>query len=132
MISSIFVETGKKTEVVNVTQALADMVDGVQDGIALFYVPHTTATLVLCEEDDELNRDLVKVAEHWLEPLKPFEHIRKNNPNTAAHVLSAFGGASLLLAIEDGRLDLGTYQNVLLLEMDGPKQRQVRCKVIQG
>ncbi|NJN81574.1 MAG: YjbQ family protein, partial [Caldilineaceae bacterium] len=41
-------------------------------------------------------------------------------------------GNGITIAIENGKLDLGTYQNVLLLEMDGPKQRELRCKVLAG
>jgi len=126
------VETTQKTEVINVTEALAELIGDVKDGLALFYIPHTTASLIFCEDDAELREDLVRVAEKWLADCRPFKHIRKNNPNTEAHVLSAFGGASLTVAIEDGKLDLGTYQNILLLEMDGPKQRRIRCKVVSS
>jgi thiamine phosphate synthase YjbQ (UPF0047 family) len=58
-------------------------------------------------------------------------HIRNNNPNTEAHVLSAFAGTGVTVAIEKGEPDLGTYQNILLLEMDGPKKREVRCKIMR-
>jgi len=130
MIKKTTVETHQKVEVINVTQQLTELTGDVSDGIALFYIPHTTAALLMCEDDDKLRDDLVRVAENWLADCRPFKHIRRNNPNTEAHVLSAFGGTGLTVAIEDGKLDLGNYQNALLLEMDGPKQREIRCKVI--
>jgi secondary thiamine-phosphate synthase enzyme len=130
VLKTLEVDTAGKTGVVNVTERLAGLVDGTEDGIALFFIPHTTAALILSEDDAELREDFTKVAENWLADLKPFKHIRKNNPNTEAHVLSAFGGASILLSITDGKLDLGTYQNVMLLEMDGPKTRQIHCKIL--
>jgi secondary thiamine-phosphate synthase enzyme len=126
------VETHAKTEVLDVTQACLGLLPDVADGIALFYVPHTTAALLLCEDDAELRQDIVRVAETWLAGSRPFSHIRKNNPNAEAHILSAFGGSQVLVAIVDGRADLGTYQNLLLLEMDGPKTREIRCQVIAG
>ena len=132
MLKKISIQTNQHTEVINVTQQLIDLVTGVSGGLALFYIPHTTATLLMCEDDAELRSDIVKVAENWLAECRPFAHIRKNNPNTEAHILSAFGGHGVTLAIEAGQLDLGTYQNVLLLEMDGPKQREIRCKVVGG
>lgn len=126
----IIVQTQEHTEVVNVTEQLADIGKEVQEGLALFYAPHTTVALLICEDDDELRRDLVQVAETLLAPLRPFEHIRNNNPNAEAHLISALGGTSLMVPILDGKLDLGTYQNILLLEMDGPKSRQIKFSLI--
>jgi secondary thiamine-phosphate synthase enzyme len=130
MVKRITLSTRAKTEVINVTDQLAVMVKGVANGIALFYTPHTTAALLMCEDDEELRRDLVRVAEQWLMGLRPFAHIRNNNPNAEAHIFSAFGGTSLAIALENGRLDLGKYQNILLLELDGPKEREIRCQVV--
>lgn len=130
MIRKIEVQTKHKVEVVNVTHRLAEMVGDVQAGLARIYIPHTTAALLICEDDENLRTDLVRVAEQWLAGCRPFRHIRRGNPNTEAHILSAFGGTGVTLAIEEGKLDLGTYQNVLLLEMDGPKRREIRCKLV--
>jgi secondary thiamine-phosphate synthase enzyme len=130
MVTKITLSTQAKTEVINVTSQLAALVNGVANGIALFYTPHTTAALLMCEDDEELRHDLVKVAEQWLVGLRPFAHIRNNNPNAEAHILSAFGGTNLAVAIENHQLDLGRYQNILLLEMDGPREREIRCQVV--
>ena len=127
---NISIQTQDHTEVINVTESLADLVKDVQEGLGLFYVPHTTAALLICEDDDELRRDLINVAENLFAPLRPFEHIRNNNPNAEAHLTSALGGTSLMIPILKGKLDLGTYQNILLLEMDGPKSRQIKCSLI--
>jgi secondary thiamine-phosphate synthase enzyme len=132
VIRSHFIETTRPIEALNVTEHLAALIGGVEEGLAFFYIPHTTASLLLCEDDDELRADLERTAELWLAGCRPFAHIRNNNPNSEAHILSAFGGAGVTLAVEGGKLDLGAYQNVLLLEMDGPKRRELRCKVIQG
>lgn len=130
MSKKIQIETKDHIAVINITEKLAQMVAEVSDGLAFFYVPHTTATLLMCEDDAELRNDLVRVAENWLANCRPFSHIRKNNPNAEAHILSAFGGHGLTVAVEAGRPDLGAYQNIFLLELDGPKTREVRCKVI--
>jgi secondary thiamine-phosphate synthase enzyme len=131
-MKTIEVQTEAKTQVINITEELAELVKEVKDGLAFFFVPHTTAALLICEDDEGLRDDLVKVAENWLVDLQPFTHIRRDNPNTEAHVLSAFGGTSVTLAIEEGRLELGNYQNVLLLELDGPKKRTISCKILSS
>lgn len=130
MGGTLTISTLEKIEVINVSVQLRTMVSNVQEGIALFYTPHTTAALIICEDDEALRADLVKVAQQWLSGVRPFAHIRNNNPNTEAHVLSAFAGTSVTVAIRQGHFDLGTYQNVLFLEMDGPKNREIRCQII--
>ena len=130
MLHKLTVQTNQKTEVLDLTDQLQTLVESVQSGIALFSVPHTTAALILSEDDAELREDIVKVATDWLADLRPFKHIRKNNPNTEAHILSATMGTSVMLAVETGKLNLGTYQRILLVELDGAKERQVHAKVI--
>lgn len=123
------VVTEENMQVLDVTDRVAAMVpEG--GGVAFVSIPHTTAALLLSEDDLELRRDLLRVARRWLEACGPFEHRKKNNPNTVAHVLSSFGGASLTIGFEGGKLDLGTYQRILFLELDGPKRRKVRCRVL--
>lgn len=129
MKHTIDIRTAHKIEVLNVTQQIADLVRGVEDGLAYISVPHTTAALIINEDDAELRVDIANTAAHLLDDLEPFTHARKGNPNAAAHIFSALAGASLTLAVEGGRLALGTYQNVLLIELDGPKTRELTVQL---
>jgi secondary thiamine-phosphate synthase enzyme len=129
MIRKITVQSSQKTEAINVTEQLAAMIGDVEHGLAHFNVPHTTAALIICEDDVELRDDLVRAVENLLADLRPFKHARKSNPNAEAHIISALAGTTLVLAIEDSKFDLGTYQNVLFLEMDGPRRRNIHCTV---
>ena len=131
MYTNFVVETTKTTEVINITKEVLEAIANIHDGIMVCSIPHTTASLIICEDDPELRKDFVKIAENWLSPLRPFEHTKNNNPNTEAHVLSSLGGTSLIISITDGKPDLGKYQNLLFWEMDGPKKRQVNIKVIE-
>jgi secondary thiamine-phosphate synthase enzyme len=128
-IQTITLQSSAPTEVIAVTQEIAALCAHAQDGFALLYTPHTTAALVLCEDDAELREDIIKAAETMFAPLRPFKHIRNDNPNTEAHLFSAMAGTQVMVAIENGRLDLGTYQNILFIELDGPKKREIRCKL---
>lgn len=132
MMHRITIQTTQKTEVIDLTKQLQEAIAATQSGIVLFSVPHTTAALILSEDDAELREDIVKISENWLRDLRPFKHIRKNNPNTEAHILSATMGTSVLLGIESGLLNLGTYQKILLVEFDGAKEREIHAKVIAG
>jgi secondary thiamine-phosphate synthase enzyme len=130
MIKRAFVETEQKTQVINITAQLADMVAGMPDGLALFYTLHTTVTLLISEDDPELRDDLIRAATNLLASCRAFKHVRSNNPNAEAHIISALGGTCLTVAVVGGKPDLGTYQNILLLEMDGPKRREIRCCIV--
>ena len=98
-------------------------------GLVHVSIPHTTAALFLAEDDQELREDFIKIATESLADLRPFKHIRKNNPNTEAHAMSSLFGTSLTVVVEDGKLQLGTFQNIMFLEMDGPKERTVNIRV---
>jgi secondary thiamine-phosphate synthase enzyme len=127
---TVKVQTESKISIVNVTDIVREQVADIAEGIAIITVPHTTCALIISEDDQQLREDFIKVCERWLEDLRPFKHIRRNNPNTEAHILSAFGGTSVLLAIDKGDLQLGNFQNILLLELDGPKTRKINCRFL--
>ncbi len=129
-MKEIEVVTEDSLQVIDVTDLVAELVAGTEDGMAFVSIPHTTAALILSEDDGELRRDIIRVARRWLQDCGPFEHIKKNNPNTVAHVLSSFAGTSLPIGISRRKLDLGTYQRILLLELDGPKTRTIRCRLL--
>jgi secondary thiamine-phosphate synthase enzyme len=131
-IHTLSVTSTSAVEIVNVTAQISALIHDVADGIVLCYTPHTTASLILCEDDDDLRSDILRAATQMFAPLRPFTHIRNNNPNAEAHFFSAIAGTQIMLAIHNGKLDLGTYQNALFIELDGPKTREIRCKVLRG
>jgi secondary thiamine-phosphate synthase enzyme len=119
------VDTHENREIVDLTEEVSALAAGLPDGIVLLGAPHTTVALFVSELDDELRQDYLKVADGLFAPMRPFAHVRKNNPNTEAHVLSAMLGTSLVFPVQGGSLSLGTYQRILLFELDGPKTRTV-------
>lgn len=131
-MKTLTLNSTRKTEVINVTEALTGLIGDIHSGIALFSVPHTTAALVLCEDDDELRADVARAAQTMFAHLRPFTHNRNNNPNAEAHLFSAVAGTTVLVAVEGGKLSLGTYQNILFIELDGPKQRHIHMKALAG
>jgi secondary thiamine-phosphate synthase enzyme len=132
MNRSFIVKTGAKTWVTNITELVRKQVEDVENGLVHVSIPHTTAAVFLAEDDPELREDYVKIATETFAGLRPFKHIRKNNPNTEAHAFSSLFGAGVTLAMNGGALILGTYQNILLLEMDGPKERTVNVSLFRS
>jgi len=126
---SLEIESTDKNWIDNITSLVQDAVKDVASGLAHVSIPHTTAAIFLAEDDEELREDYLKIAASWLAGLRPFKHIRKNNPNTEAHVTSSAFGTQMTLAVENGKLDLGIYQNIMFLELDGPKKRTINVRV---
>jgi secondary thiamine-phosphate synthase enzyme len=97
------------------------------DGWLILSVPHTTAALIIGENDPEMLEDYEKVALQLPAPFEPFKHHRNDNPNAAAHVISSLAGTQLILPVEAGEVVLGTWQRVIFIELDGPKTRTIMC-----
>jgi len=95
------------------------------DGLLLVSVEHTTAAIFLGESGSEMFADYERVAANLIEDLGPWQHEQWNPGNAQSHVLSSFIGGQLLLPIADGRLDVGTWQRIIFLELDGPRQRHL-------
>jgi secondary thiamine-phosphate synthase enzyme len=95
------------------------------DGLLLVSVEHTTAAIFLGESGSEMFEDYGRVATNLIEDHGPWQHEVWNPGNAQSHVLSSFIGGQLLLPISDGRLDVGTWQRVIFLELDGPRQRHI-------
>lgn len=121
---TIQITTTQPRQAIDITDHV-DQVSADWSGHFVVRVPHTTCALVLSEVDDELLRDWAKVGERLLAPFEPFEHVRNDNPNAAAHILASMLGSTLLLERVDGSIALGTYQRVVLVELDGPTTRTV-------
>ena len=126
------VATRQSREIIDLTEEVASRVGRFADGLLLISAPHTTVALFISELDDGLRDDYLKIADRLFEGVRPFSHVRNNNPNTEAHVLSAMFGTSMTLSVAGGKLQLGTYQRIILFELDGPKSRTVCVTHIAG
>jgi len=127
MSEVLSISTKSKTQVVNVTSEVQDRIGSWADSIALLQIPHTTAALIVSEDDDDLRADLARFLKVWLATSRPFTHSRNANPNAEAHISSSMLGSSVLVPVLGGRLQLGRWQQLLLIEMDGPKERSIAC-----
>lgn len=120
-----------KTQFIDITSEIQDTVTsrGIQNGLCFVFVPHTTAAVTINENaDPSVQSDMLNV----LNKIIPWEmNYRHLEGNSAAHVKSTLVGASEIIAIENGRLDLGTWQGIYFCEFDGPRTRHVNIKVIK-
>ena len=130
--AELSITTRQAREIIDVTAGVASRASGLPDGLLIVSAPHTTVALFVSELDDGLRDDYMKIAGSLFAAARPFSHRKNNNPNTEAHAISAMFGTSVAVSVTDGKLDLGTYQRILLFELDGPKQRTVRVRHVAG
>lgn len=129
----ISLDTKASLQAIDVTDDInAHLSNMAISGWALLNVPHTTAALILTENDPDLLRDIEKTADRLLAPLQPFAHHKNNNPNAAAHLFSAILGTQVFVERTGTGIRLGTYQRLIFVELDGPKQRHIQVTGLTG
>jgi len=123
------VRTKSRFDSIDVTDLVAEAVKGIKDGIAHVIVKHTTCALIINEAESGLMKDYLNWAKKLVPPEGEFEHNLIDN-NGHAHVISAIIGNSRIVPITEGKLDLGTWQRIILLEFDGPRTRTILVKAM--
>jgi len=130
MKRTISVNTKSKTEFVEITGAVEDVIrsQGVDEGICMLFVPHTTAAITINESaDPSVKTDILMVLNKMVPWKEAYRHLEGNSP---AHIKASIIGASELIAVEGGRLKLGTWQGVFFCEFDGPRTRKVHIRLL--
>jgi len=128
----ITVKTRSRTEFVDITADIQKAVTqtGIDDGLCMIYVPHTTAAVTINESaDPSVKSDILMILNKIVPWEDNYRHLEGNSP---AHVKSTLVGASELIAVEGGRLALGTWQGIFFCEFDGPRSRKVQVKCIEN
>jgi secondary thiamine-phosphate synthase enzyme len=120
------IRTAAKRELIDLTARVTDLVvaSGVDEGLCSVYVPHATAAIVVNENDDPNVCVDVLDALDRLVPEGIWRHDRVDG-NAAAHIQATILGPGETIPVRAGRLLLGTWQAVMLVELDGPRERRV-------
>ena len=120
------VHTTKKCEIIDITQKVAEVVKAanVDEGLCCVFVPHVTAAVVINENDDmQIGLDLLDALDK-LVPEGGWRHDQIDS-NGAAHLKASILGPSEMIPVQKSRLALGTWQAVLFVELDGPRDRKI-------
>jgi len=124
--------TSAKTIMINITGNVRKIIDdiGLKEGICYIYVPHTTAGITINESaDPDVISDMIMELNKIVPYQDNYQHLEGNS---AAHIKSSLIGSSVSVIIENGNLQLGTWQGIFLCEFDGPRQRQVWVKLTRS
>jgi len=125
------VRTQLRNEMIDVTERVRAAVaeSKMREGMAIVYVPHTTAAVTINENaDPDVRHDLLAK----LETLVPkHEHFYKHDEgNSDSHVKTSLVGNSATVLIDEGQLALGAWQGIYFCEFDGPRNRRLLIKLV--
>jgi secondary thiamine-phosphate synthase enzyme len=119
----------------NITPRIEEIVtkSGVTEGLLLVNAMHITASVFINDDEHGLHEDYKK----WLEELAPFDpspsrykHNRTGEDNADAHMKRQVMGREIVVAITNGKLDFGPWEQVFYGEFDGRRQKRVLVKII--
>ena len=129
----ITIKTRKKREILDITdtvEALLHKSHAQGTGICNLFILHTTAALTTADLDPGTDLDMLDAFEAMIPKLR-YRH--PHNPaHVPDHILSSLIGTSLALPFEQGKILLGTWQRVVLIELDGPRERDLVVTVTIG
>ena len=126
------VKTSARTQLIDITDKISRVVrdEGIKDGLCFLYVPHTTGAITINESaDPAVKSDILMVLNQMVPWKADYRHLEGNSP---AHVKASMIGASELIAIENGKLVLGTWQGIFFCEFDGPRTRKLHIHFYQN
>lgn len=127
-MEKITIKTNGRTEMQDITATIQNELQRInfKDGIVTLFVPHTTAGITINEgADPDVKRDML----FEINKIVPFEDgYHHMEGNSAAHIKTTLFGNSSRVIVEDGQLQLGTWQTIYFCEFDGPRTRKLWIK----
>ena len=125
------VKSQKRTELIDITSDINNLIrkSGIDQGLCMVFVPHTTAAVTINESaDPSVKSDILTVLNQIIPWEANYRHLEGNSP---AHIKSTLVGSSELIAIENRRLVLGTWQGIFFCEFDGPRNRKLHVRIME-
>ncbi|AEH07044.1 secondary thiamine-phosphate synthase enzyme YjbQ [Methanothermococcus okinawensis] len=130
MLFKYQIKTNSREEMIDITNYIVDSIKNskLNDGIAIIYIPHTTAGITINENaDSSVKKDILKFLNDKIPKNYNFTHLEGNSD---AHIKSSLFGSSLTVIISHGKPLLGTWQGIYFCEFDGPRKRTFYVKIM--
>lgn len=127
---TIYVNSVKRMEFIDITSRLQTALAGcaAPSGVCFLYTPHTTAGVTINEgADPAVREDLVAIFTQLVPDSRHHKHLEGNSP---AHALTALVGSSAMVPVDNGVLQLGTWQRIFFCEFDGPRSRTIHWRLL--
>ena len=132
MIKELNVNTSRQVEFIDITHLIQKTVSEskIKSGLCIIYVPHTTAAVTINENaDPSVQHDITSELNKVIPLNDNYSHLEGNS---AAHIKTSLIGSSETILVDGASLVLGTWQGIYFCEFDGPRNRKVLVKLIEG
>lgn len=137
VLKTIALRTGKRLEISDVSRDVRKVVDGsgIKNGLVNVWIPHTTAGLAVNEHDPDLWDDILSTMTKLVPIEASYRHNAKywslsREQNAHAHILDCMIKPDLTIPLKEGKMVLGTWQSILFIELDGPRNRSLHVQVL--
>jgi secondary thiamine-phosphate synthase enzyme len=123
--------TRNRTELVDITRSIEEIMrkSDIKNGLCIIHSVHSTTAIIVNEHEAGLTEDIVKKTQQDYPKDVGWLHDRVDD-NANAHLASSFIGSTRIFPVRDGRIERGTWQNIFLLELDGPRSRRILVEVM--
>ena len=130
----LWFEAPTRRAFINITSQVEECLrdSGVREGLALVNAMHITASVFINDDESGLHRDY----DHWLERLAPhepvsaYQHNRTGEDNADAHMKRQIMGREVVVAVTEGKLDFGPWEQIFYGEFDGRRRKRVLVKIV--
>jgi len=129
----LYFNTDERVELINITSQVQEVLydSGIQEGLCLVNAMHITASVFINDDESGLHQDY----KEWLEELAPHEPISQYahngfEENADAHLKRQIMGREVVVAVTEGKLDFGPWEQIFYGEFDGQRKKRVLVKII--
>ena len=125
----IKINTNRKNQIIDITNKISSLLQGIKDQIITISVAHTTAGITINENyDPDVKTDMIYSLNKISPDYKQFKHMEGNSD---AHIKATLVGRTEQIAVINERLDLGRWEGVYFCEFDGPRNREIWIYIIK-
>ena len=128
----LWFNTAKRIEFINITDKVEQVVkkSGVKEGIVLVNAMHITASVFINDEEPGLKQDFIEWLSKLVDTKKDYKHNLTGEDNAYAHLMRTIMGREVVVAITNGKLDFGPWEQIFYLELDGQRKKRAMIKII--
>ncbi len=122
-MKKLTIKTTEEKQIINITQQIEEILPKKQEGICHIHIKHTTAALTTANLDPGTDQDMLDA---FNEMIPHLDYRHPHNPSHVPdHIWSSIIGNSVTIPFADGKLELGAWQNIVLIEFNGPRERSL-------
>ncbi len=122
------IQSEKRNQALNITSLISGAIRETNGKLLCVYTPHTTCGLVINEQaDPDVMKDVLSALDRMVPADYPYQHVEGNSDS---HIKAVVTGSSVCVPLKSGKMNLGTWQGIFLMEFDGPRERKVLLTIL--